>query len=220
MIKAVLFDLDNTLIDFMKMKRMSCEAAISSMIDAGLGMDKGEAVDALFKLYDEYGMEDQHIFQRFLERHAGGVDMRILANGIVAYRKVRMGFLDSYPHVKGVLFELRLRQIKTGIVTDAPRMKAWIRLASMKIDDLFDVVVVFEDTHQRKPSELPFLEAVKRLAVEPDNCLMVGDWPERDIIGAKKLGIKTCFARYGNPGIKTSGADYEIDSIQEILKLV
>jgi len=36
MIKAVLFDLDNTLIDFMRMKRNSCESAISAMIDAGL----------------------------------------------------------------------------------------------------------------------------------------------------------------------------------------
>ena len=40
MIKAILFDVDNTLIDFMKMKRKSCEAAVETMISAGLKMKK------------------------------------------------------------------------------------------------------------------------------------------------------------------------------------
>ena len=40
MLKSVIFDLDNTLIDFMKMKKLACEAAIDAMIDAGLEADK------------------------------------------------------------------------------------------------------------------------------------------------------------------------------------
>ena len=51
MIKAVIFDLDNTLIDFMKFKRISCEAAINAMIDAGLDVNKDIAMDNLFNLY-------------------------------------------------------------------------------------------------------------------------------------------------------------------------
>ena len=38
MIEAILFDLDNTLIDFMLMKRKSCESAIDAMVSAGLKM--------------------------------------------------------------------------------------------------------------------------------------------------------------------------------------
>ena len=48
---------------------------------------------------------------------------------------------------------------------------------------------------------------------------MVGDWPERDIKGAKAIGMKTCFARYGNPKIRKSGADYEIDNIKMLLEI-
>ena len=48
---------------------------------------------------------------------------------------------------------------------------------------------------------------------------MIGDWPERDIEGAKKIGLKTCFARYGNPKIEKSGADYEVNDIGDILML-
>ena len=46
MIKAVVFDLDNTLLDFMKMKRVSIKAAISSMLFAGLDVDKEKAEKA------------------------------------------------------------------------------------------------------------------------------------------------------------------------------
>ena len=50
---------------------------------------------------------------------------------------------------------------------------------------------------------------------------MIGDWPERDIIGAKKIGMKTAFARYGNIfNTINSGADYDIDDISEILSIV
>jgi len=221
MIKAVIFDLDNTLIDFMKMKKLSCEAAVNSMIDAGLKIEKEKGMGLLFDLYDKYGLEDPKIFQKFLKKITGKVDYRVLANGIVAYRKVRGGFLEPYPHTSYVLLKLKGKGLKLAIVSDAPKLKAWIRLAYMKIADFFDVVVAFEDTMQRKPSKLPFEAALKNLRLKPEECLMVGDWPERDIEGAKKIGMKTCFARYGSSRkIKDSGADYIIDDIKELLQII
>jgi putative hydrolase of the HAD superfamily len=220
MVKAVLFDLDNTLIDFLKMKRMSCEAAISAMIDAGLDVKKDKAIKKLFDLYGKHGLEDPKIFQRFLKDFTGRIDYNILANAIVAYRKVRVGFLEPFPHVVDVLLKLKRKNIKLGIVSDAPKLKAWIRLASMKLTNFFDVVVAFDDTKQLKPSKLPFEAALKKLKVKPSECLMIGDWPERDIKGAKALGMKTCFARYGNPSIKKSGADYEIKDVKDLLAVI
>ena len=220
MIKAVIFDLDNTLIDFMTMKRISCEAAISSMIDAGLNANKDKAMKELFSLYDKFGLEEKTIFQKFLKKLTKKVDYEILASGIVAYRRVRSGFLEPYPHVGEVLFELKQRGIKLAIVSDAPRLKAWIRLVSMKINHLFDVVVTFEDTKEFKPSTKPFKIAFKKLDLKANECLMVGDRPERDIKGAKKLGMLTCFAKYGNPKAKSLGADYEINDIKELLEIV
>jgi putative hydrolase of the HAD superfamily len=50
---------------------------------------------------------------------------------------------------------------------------------------------------------------------------MVGDWPERDITGAAKLGMTTVFARYGNTfGTGESGAQYDISDIYEIVDIV
>ena len=220
MIKAVIFDLDNTLIDFMTMKKLSCDAAISAMIDAGLNINKDKALKELFSLYDRYGLEEKKIFQKFLKKMTKNINYEILASGIVAYRRVRSGFLEPYPHVAEVLFGLKQRGIKLAIVSDAPRLKAWIRLVSMKINHLFDVVVTFEDTKQLKPSIIPFKVAFKKLKVKPQECLMVGDRPERDIEGAKKVGMLTCFAKYGNPMAKVSDADYEINDIKELVEIV
>ena len=220
MIKAVIFDLDNTLIDFLKMKKHSCSAAIDAMIGAGLNVEHEKAIKVLFELYGKYGMEEKTIFQKVLKKLTGKVDYRILANGIVAYRRVRSGFLEPYPNVDYVLLKLKGSGIKLGVVTDAPQLKAWIRLASMKLSNYFDVVVTFEDTKQLKPSKLPFKAALKKLKLKPSECLMVGDWPERDIKGAKAVGMKTCFARYGNPKIKKTDADYEISNLKMLLDIV
>jgi len=220
MIKAILFDLDNTLIDFMKMKKLSCEAAIDAMIGAGLNVKQDKAIKVLFELYGEHGLEEKTIFQKFLKKLTGKINYRILANGIVAYRRVRTGFLEPYPNVDYVLLKLKDKGLKLGIVTDAPKLKAWLRLASMKLSNYFDVVVTFEDTKQHKPSKLPFEAALKKLKLKPQECLMVGDWPERDIKGAIAAGMKTCFARYGNPKIKKTEADYEINNIKTLLDIV
>jgi putative hydrolase of the HAD superfamily len=219
MIKAILFDLDNTLINFLRMKRLSCEAAIDAMIDAGLKVDRDKAMKLLFELYDKHGLEDPRIFQKYLKKVLGKVDYRILAYGVVAYRRVRSGFLEPFPHTQYVLLKLKSKGLKLGVVSDAPRLKAWLRLAAMKIADFFDVVVTFEDTKQLKPSDLPFKVALAKLRVKASECLMVGDMPNRDIKGAKALGMKTCFASYGNPKAK-SKADYVIKDIKDILNLV
>ena len=220
MIKSVIFDLDNTLIDFLRMKKLSCDAGVSAMIGAGLNVDKEIAISKLFELYKQYGMEDKLIFQRLLEKLSGEINYEILASGIVAYRRVRSGFLEPYPNVGRVLFELKRKGIKLAIVSDAPRLKAWIRLVAMKINHYFDLVVTFDDTGEYKPSNKPFMVVFDKLNLKPAECLMVGDWPERDIKGAKALGMLTCFAKYGNPEATAQDADYEINDIKELLEIV
>jgi len=217
--KAVIFDLDNTLLDLKRMKNYCIEASVDAMIDAGLMMVKDEAVKLLHDMYWKK-IEDQRIFQKFLRRATGRVDPRMLAYAILAYRRVKDGFLAPYPGTKMTLITLKDAGLKLAVVSDAPREQAWLRLAALKLDDFFDAVVTFDDTKQAKPSPKPFTRALNALKVKPQDALMVGDWPERDIAGAKKLGMKTAFASYGSMRRGMQGADYKLDRITDLMKLV
>lgn len=224
MIKGIIFDLDNTLVDFMRMKKHSCEEAMVAMIDSGLEMDKEKGLKILYKLYDKYGIEHKQIFQEFLKKVNKKIDYKILANGIVAYRRVKAGFLIPYPHVHSTLLALKNKGIKLAILTDAPRMRAWTRLASLKLTDFFDAVITFEETGKKKPHKKPFEKALKSLGLDANEVLMVGDWPERDIEGAKNLGIKTCFAKYGYGWRKKKlgkvRSNFMINDIKELLRII
>ena len=85
--KAVVFDLDNTLNDFVKMKESSVWAAVKAMKKAGLKLSEQQTFDKLFEIYNANGWEDQTAFQKLLEQTLGQVDYKILAHGIIAYRK-------------------------------------------------------------------------------------------------------------------------------------
>lgn len=217
MIRAITFDLDNTLIDFYTMKVTASHAALDAMIQAGLNMDQEEARTLLFQLYDEHGWEHQEILQKFLEHTHNSIDYKLLASGILAYRQAKAGQVKAYSGVLPTLQELK-QQYKLAIVTDAPRLQAWMRLTEMGLQDLFDTVITFDDTGQRKPSNLPFQKALDELCLKPDEVLHVGDHPLRDIQGAKALGMKTAFAKYGGND-NTAEADYTLEKIEDLLRV-
>jgi len=221
MIKAVIFDLDNTLTDFVRMKVNAVEAAVDAMVDAGLRFPPEKIKQKIMEVYEAKGIEFQNVFDVAIKELLGEVDFKALAAGIVAYRRAREASLVLYPHVRVTLIELMKRGIRLAVVSDAPRQEAWLRLCYLQLHHIFDFVSTFEDTGERKPSPVPFQRALDYFGVEPDEAVMVGDWPERDITGAAKLGIKTVFARYGNTfGTVESGAHYDIDDIYELVDIV
>jgi putative hydrolase of the HAD superfamily len=221
MIKAIIFDLDNTLTDFVKMKERSIDAAVDAMIDAGLTRSRANIRAKIFDIYDREGIEHQRVFDQFLKEELGSVDYRKLAAAIVAYRRTRDSSLVLYPHVHMTLVELVKRGIKLAVVTDAQSLQAWLRLCYLQLHHIFDHVVTYEDTGKLKPSSAPFLRALDLLDVPAKEALMVGDWPERDMVGASKLGMTTVFARYGDTfGTVNSGADYELTDIIQLLDIV
>ncbi len=221
MIRAILFDLDNTLIDFMKMKTRCSEAAISAMINAGLKIDEQKAMEILFELYNEEGMENQNIFEKFLEKVFGKIDFKILAAGIVAYRRVKSGYLTAYPNTISTLIKLKSNCLKLGIVSDAPKKQAWLRLEELGLSDFFDVVITLEDTGKLKPSKLPFEAAVKIIGIEAAEILFVGDNPKRDIAGAKSVGMKTALAKYGQVIEDGEKSDFVLkESLVELIGIV
>ncbi len=221
MIKAVIFDLDNTLLDFMNMKSQAVISGINGMIEAGFQIDKNYAYKSIFKIYESKGWEYQEVFDDFILSEIGKLDYKILASGIVAYRKAKEASLILYPNVNSTLITLSKLGLKLGVVSDAPSREAWMRICSVNLHHIFDAVVTFHDTGMHKPSPEPFKKISSLLEVRPEESIMIGDWPERDVIGAKKLGMKTAFAKYGDVfSTKVSGADYDIMNINEVIDII
>jgi HAD superfamily hydrolase (TIGR01662 family) len=132
--------------------------------------------------------------------------------------KQKYHYLKPYPGVIDTLHELKQQGFKLGVLSDGVRVKAWMRLNGAGLDSYFDAVVTYEDTGKRKPAKEPFLRICDELEVRPEECLMLGDWPERDVQGGRLAGMKTCLAKYGQ--MHETKADYQIETFSKLLTIV
>ncbi|MEM7826056.1 MAG: HAD-IA family hydrolase [Candidatus Aenigmatarchaeota archaeon] len=218
-IKAIIFDLDNTLIDFIKMKREACRAAVKAMIKKGLKIPFKKAFEELMKTYFEVGIESNKAFEKFLQKQ-GVKNEEILEAGIKAYLEEKKKFLKPYPKVKTVLKKLKNLGMKVVIVTDAPKIKASQRIESLGIGKYLDLLIGKEDTKKEKITSKPFEFAAKKLGLSVKEMLVVGDSIKRDVKPAKRIGMKTVLAKYGQVEKEKGKADFEIERIEDLLKIV
>jgi HAD superfamily hydrolase (TIGR02253 family) len=218
MIKAIIFDIDNTLIDFISMKRAASAAAATAMIEAGLQDAPEDLSEKLFTFYLEHGIESDDAFEEYLKQEYKAVNYRVLAAAVNAYLKEKYLHLKPYPGVANTLRELKRQGFKLGVVSDGLRLKAWMRLSEAGLGSYFDAVVTYDDTGKRKPAKEPFLLICDQLDVKQEECLMLGDWPERDVQGGRLAGMKTCLAKYGQ--MQQAKADYEIEGFADLLEII
>ena len=66
LVKGVVFDLDNTLLDFMKMKEFAVKSAIKGMIEAGLKVNEDSSYTEIIAIYEKFGWENQKVFDVLL----------------------------------------------------------------------------------------------------------------------------------------------------------
>lgn len=197
MLKAVAFDLDSTLVDFLRYKRLAAQSAALAMVDAGLDMEPSLAEERLWETYRENGLDGDVAFERFLQSTVGRVEPRILNAGIEAYQRTKQALLQPYPRTVATLQALARRGLRFAVVTDASRDKALQRLAALRLLPYFECVVTRDDTLRGKDDEHPYLQLVARLGVRAKEVLMVGDHPQRDVRTAKRAGLRTALAEYG-----------------------
>ena len=213
MTKAVLFDLDGTLID--------------------TAPDMGGALNNLLLEENLEPIPMERI--RPYVSQGGLVLTRLGFGGKVpesAIEPLRQRFLDHYRSIvanqsrlfdgyEGILSELEARSIPWGIVTNKPEWLTHPLLQQLGLAERSGVVIGGDTLEHRKPHPLPLQVAAERLGVNSEQCLYVGD-DERDIVAGKAANMKTLVAAYGyiehGVDFERWGADGVIDSPGELLQ--
>ena len=219
--RAIIFDLDDTLIDSFAARRQSLESVFRLA-----GIETPTA--------DEFlrGLNGRQLFGT-LEPLAPGLQIgeRSLSE---AYRNFywskEPGLISLYPGIRPLLEDLDAQGTKLGVVTQKGRefdaggrvAGAAHELADLGVASLFSVVVGFEDVSRHKADPESVELALDRLGVLPENAMLVGD-SAADIEAARAAGCPSCHATWGVPGDASpvsNSADYVAASPAEVRSLV
>ncbi|MFN3383369.1 MAG: HAD family hydrolase [Archaeoglobaceae archaeon] len=213
-IKAVIFDLDNTLVDFMSAKIKACEE-VSRIANCG-------STEELLQYFlrNRCAFESFRSIEEFL-REKGVFSPELFSKCCETYEKVKIDNLQIYSGVKEVLGKLKSIGLKLAIVTDAENGKAIARLRKFDLEKFFDAIVSADMCGKTKPEPDSILLALKKLGVEAKDAVIVGDSIYRDISAGKRLGMLTIYARYGDMNPRSSGeADFVAENPRDILEIV
>jgi putative hydrolase of the HAD superfamily len=199
-IAAVLFDLDDTLMDAESAWRDGVRHLIARR-QAG-GVDHARALDAWGEVFPEWfeGYLRGHI--TLAESRAGRIrdwsallgldvpadeELAWFDTYVEGYRRGWALFPDAAPALKA------LAGLPLGLVTNGDSTQQRDKVSVLALDTAFDVVLVSSEVGVPKPEPAIFLAAAQRLGVAPEACLMVGDRLDRDVAGALAAGMQAAW---------------------------
>ena len=216
--KAVLFDLDGTLIDtatdFIRILQDMCREKGCAIVDADLIRTQvSEGARAMVKLvYPELDVEDPIFLahrQRFLDVYGANIAVKT----------------DLFDGMYPLLEELESQQIPWGIVTNKPRWLSESLLNALNLTERCAVLVCPEDVSKTKPDPEPMYLAAQQIAIQPQHCLYVGDHP-RDIDAGRHAQMYTILAAYGylprqhKDDLAAWQADCIVHSVSELQQVI
>jgi len=188
--KAMLFDLDNTLLNrdeavdrlFFKLVKM-CYRDVDHTLENemrqqfkvydGKYFGQHDKTDVIASFFDEFPPQNgmpNHAIQDFWNLH----------------------FPQCFAvHPDTITFIHRIKQqVKVGIITNGSVERQKAKIAYTNLDRCFDTVIISEEVEFSKPDKRIFEVALKRLDVNPEETLFVGDDLEKDIDGCQQAHIK------------------------------
>lgn len=192
MIKAVLFDLDDTMYDERTFYAGGFAAVAVELAKLGFG-----SVDRILQLLLEFHAADRRDVLQKLASVLGFPNDWVprLAQLIRSHRPN----ITLFPDAEALLPHLRAHY-KLGCVTDGHAAVQRAKLESLGLAALMDAIVVTDEFGRDywKPHARPFLSACAALQVEPGDAVFVGDNPDRDHLGACNAGLS--YVRVRRPG--------------------
>jgi len=191
-IEAVLFDLDDTLLD-----REACVEPFAKRLYVRHDLSRFpyEAYWECFKGLDKRGYGDKRsLFQTLVTRFALPASAGELEALFVQTAWKGCGeYLSS--GAQEVLVLLRSQGYRVGIITNGSAELQRGKLVESGLASLVDVALVSAEEEVKKSAPEIFARAAERLAVTPAECVFVGDNPESDILGGNGVGMRTVWMK-------------------------
>ncbi len=213
-IRCVMFDMDNTLFDFVEAKLAACCAMVEKIGDGN--------PDELYSYFrrGKYDYEHTSNIRDYL-CNIRREDMFDACCDIYLRTKIRS--IQLYPGVRQTFDRIHSKGLPIIIVTDAHTDMARARLEQVELLDSVDTLITCDMTGLKK-SDTGFFENTLEIAgMGPREVIFVGDSQVRDIIPASKAGIITAHAVYGDRNENEpvdNVADHILQDIQDILKIL
>jgi len=188
-IKAIGFDLDNTLYDE-QLYIDQAYMAIALKIENDFRLNREIVFEAFSNIRNKKG--DKNLFQDFF--HEFGINCTreyILDELVPLYHSVDFK-VELYPNVVKILLLLKEAGIKLGMVTNGGKKTQQNKINLLNIDHLFDTIIITGEYFAKenwKPSELPFKMFCDNLNVKPSESLFIGDSIKNDMQGALNSGL-------------------------------
>ena len=240
-IKAVIFDLDDTLIDWSGFNLSYAELLAPSyknmhryLVEQGFAMP---SVEDLLRIGEECvraewvekkktyaGANFGDALKATLERSGVPVDQVDMLALMKAYDWKPAPGVKPYPDTHSVLTHLKTNGYKIGLITNAFQ-PMWMRDPELEAYDLLkylDARITSGDTRFMKPHPAIYWRMMGLLDLMPEDCVFVGDRPAHDVQGAHNVGMIGIMIDppHLDRGFEGASPDYVINSLSELLPIL
>jgi len=189
-IRAVLFDLDNTLADRRAAFAVYTERLIDAFIEVGGGMERREIAETI-RLADRNGYRQKSELYAELLQSLPFRDSSVTVEDLLTFWFAEFpGCTIAMDGAAEVLAALRGRGMKLGIVTNGSGASQRGKIDRAGFRRLVDDVIVSDEVRMKKPERGIFELALQRLGVTAGEAVFVGDHPVNDVRGAAEAGMR------------------------------
>jgi putative hydrolase of the HAD superfamily len=193
MIKAVFFDIDDTLYDTSGFAKLARKAALNAMIDAGLPLSNDEAYILLRKIIKEKGSNYDRHFNVLTKRVFGEEKHLLIALGMITYHNVKFALLRLFPETMATLIHLKAQGYHMGVISNGITIKQYEKLVRLGLHHFFDSVITSQEAGVEKPDKAIFEMAMDRMGCKAENSVMIGNSFNDDILGAINAGMSAVY---------------------------
>lgn len=217
MIKAVIFDLDGTLLDRDSSLKHFIKNQYKKYMSDLKHVSEQQYTERFIELDNKGYVWKDKVYQQLVQEYS-------ISN--LTWERLLEDYINSFqyscipfPNMEYVLKELKNKGILLGMVTNGFTKFQNLNLKALGIHNLIDTILISEQEGIKKPQPEIFLRALEKLGVTPEESLYVGDHPENDVIGAQNVGMKAVWKKdpFWSSSIKI---EHSIKDLEDLLPLI